>query len=129
MTECVASSISRWHGCKAEYYLLTCSTHSVVRWRDARRRGPGVCFSEAAIYQLLSQFKIEAKGLASWTQRASAIYKKRSLAEIRVHELRAHARTRSESISVPQDNPLDMRPQIGLANHTTLALKNQSVSK
>ena len=29
-TECVASSISRWHGCKAEYYLLSCSTHSVL---------------------------------------------------------------------------------------------------
>ena len=32
MTECVASSISRWHGCKAEYYLLSCSTHSDLRW-------------------------------------------------------------------------------------------------
>ena len=30
-TECVASSISRWLGCKAEYYLLSCSTHSVLR--------------------------------------------------------------------------------------------------
>ena len=29
--ECVASSISRWHGCKAEYYLLSCSTHSELR--------------------------------------------------------------------------------------------------
>ena len=28
-TECVASSISRWLGCKAEYYLLSCSTHSI----------------------------------------------------------------------------------------------------
>ena len=27
--ECVASSISRWLGCKAEYYLLSCSTHSI----------------------------------------------------------------------------------------------------
>ena len=42
MTECVASSISRWHGCKAEYYLLSCSTHSDVRWMDGKRRGPGV---------------------------------------------------------------------------------------
>ena len=25
----VASSISRWLGCKAEYYLLSCSTHSI----------------------------------------------------------------------------------------------------
>ena len=48
MTECVASSISRWHGCKAEYYLLSCSTHSDVRWRDDRRRGPDVSFSEVA---------------------------------------------------------------------------------
>ena len=55
MTECVASSISRWHGCKAEYYLLSCSTHSDVRWRDDRRRGPGVYFSEAATKKLLPQ--------------------------------------------------------------------------
>ena len=39
-TECVASSISRWLGCKAEYYLLSCSTHSVLRlqrlgWMEA----------------------------------------------------------------------------------------------
>ena len=31
ITECVASSISRWHGRKAEYYLLSCSTHSDLR--------------------------------------------------------------------------------------------------
>ena len=31
-TECVASSISRWHGCKAEYYLPSCSTTSDLRW-------------------------------------------------------------------------------------------------
>ena len=42
-TECVASSISRWLGCKAEYYLLSCSTHSVLRiqrlgWMDDIRR-------------------------------------------------------------------------------------------
>ena len=55
MTECVASSISRWHGCKAEYYLLSCSTHSDLRWRDDRRRGPGVYFSEAATNKLLPQ--------------------------------------------------------------------------
>ena len=55
MTECVASRISRWHGCKAEYYLLSCSTHSDVRWRDDRRRGPGVYFSEAATNKLLPQ--------------------------------------------------------------------------
>ena len=23
-----------WHGCKAEYYLLSCSTHSDLRWRN-----------------------------------------------------------------------------------------------
>ena len=55
MTECVASSISRWHGCKAEYYLLSCSTHSDLRWRVGRRRGPGVYFSEAATNKLLPQ--------------------------------------------------------------------------
>ena len=42
-TECVASSISRWLGGKAEYYLLSCSTHSVLRlqrlgWMDDIRR-------------------------------------------------------------------------------------------
>ena len=42
-TECVASSISRWLGCKAEYYLLSCSTHSVLRlqrlgWMEDIRR-------------------------------------------------------------------------------------------
>ena len=41
--ECVASSISRWLGCKAEYYLLSCSTHSVLRiqrlgWMEDIRR-------------------------------------------------------------------------------------------
>ena len=51
--DCVAFSISRWHGCKAEYYLLSCSTHSVLRWRDDRRRGPSVYFSEAATNKLL----------------------------------------------------------------------------
>ena len=55
MKECVASSISRWHGCKAEYNLLSCSTHSDVRWRDDRRRGAGVYFSEAATNKLLPQ--------------------------------------------------------------------------
>ena len=48
ITECVASSISRWHGCKAEYYLLSCSTHSDLRWRDHTRRGPDVYFSEVS---------------------------------------------------------------------------------
>ena len=55
MTECVASSISRWHGCKAEYYLLSCSTHSDLRWRGDGRRGPSVYFSEAATNKLLPQ--------------------------------------------------------------------------
>ena len=56
LTECVASSISRWHGCKAEYYLLSCSTHSDVRWKDDRYRGTGMYFlSEAATINLLLQ--------------------------------------------------------------------------
>ena len=63
MTECVASSISRWHGCKAEYYLLSCSTHSDVRWRDDRRRGHGVCFSEAVTYHLFAQAKNRSERL------------------------------------------------------------------
>ena len=99
MTECVASSISRWHGCKAEYYLLSCSTHSDVRWRDDRRRGPGVYFSEAATNKLVTQALNRGELLA--------------------HELRTQARTGCESMSVPQDNPLDTRPQIGTANLTT----------
>ena len=59
MMECVASSISRWHVCKAEYYHLSCSTHS-----DGRRRD--VFFSEAATNKLLPQAsKIAAEGSES----------------------------------------------------------------
>jgi hypothetical protein len=55
MMECVASSISRWLGCKAEYYLLSCSTLSDVRRMDDRHRGSGVYFPEAATNTLLPQ--------------------------------------------------------------------------
>ena len=62
MTGCVASSISRWHGCKAEYYLLSCSTHSDLSWRDDRRRGPGVYFSRQPLSSCCRRLKIRAKG-------------------------------------------------------------------
>ena len=54
MTECVASSISRWHGCKAEYYLLSCSTHSDVRWMDDRRRVTRRLFFGGSHYQAVA---------------------------------------------------------------------------
>ena len=121
MTECVASSISRWHGCKAEYYLLSCSTHSDVRWRDDRRRGPGVYFfRRQPLTSCCRRLQIESERLSYRRHSVLPPHKSRSyLGELLAHELRTQARTRCESISVPQDNPLDTRPQIGTANHTT----------
>ena len=51
ITECVASSISRWHGCKAEYYLLSCSTHSDLKVQGVGRveGSQRFFFSEAGI--------------------------------------------------------------------------------
>ena len=88
MTECVASSISRWHGCKAEYYLLSCSTHSDLRWRDDRRGVPGVYSSEPATNKIYRRLKIEKKGTVSETQRASSRQKLNYLGAILAHELR-----------------------------------------
>ena len=100
MTECVASSISR-------------STHSDVRWRDGRRTGPGVYFFGSSHSQAWSN------GVVSQTKRGTSTQKQSYLGELPAQELRTQANTRCESISVPQDNPLDTRPEIGTANLTT----------
>ena len=78
---------------------MSCSTHSDVRWRDDRRRGPRIYFSEAATNKLLPQAPY-----SNWRKTPCHRH-----SEIRAHELRAQARKRYESISVPQDNPLDSR--------------------
>ena len=72
--------------------ILSCSMYSVVRWRDDRRRGPGVYFFRRQPH---------------------------TSCKTKAHDLRGQARTKCKSNSVPQDNPLDSRSQLGTAHHTT----------
>ena len=96
ITECVASSISRWHGCKAEYYLLSCSTHM----RDISRMGTWRSFFEGSHSQAVA---------ASLRLIRKALYHSHSELRLQKVELRTQARTRCEFTSQPQANPLYTR--------------------
>ena len=98
-------NVSNLHGCKADYYLLSGSAHSDVRWRDDRRRGPVVYFSEAATNKLLPQ-DYDRDERRRITDTVSYLYTK-----VELLGRNSSTRTRCESISVPQDNPLDTRSQ------------------
>jgi len=107
MRECVASSISRWHGCKAESYLLSCSTHSDFRWEDDRRRGTqGFYFSEAATKKLLPQAK-DTGERHRIVDTASYLYREGQQLQRKFcpRPLYTGKKEMCKSVSTPQDNP------------------------